>query len=178
MSPTTHAKLLQPLTPKQRRFLEEYPIDFNATQAAIRAGYSPGSARQQGQRLLTNAYILAEVERRRRELGATAQVDAERVAAELAAMGLYDAAEIGAADLRGPGDLAKLPEHLRRVVVGWSWDRHGNFTPRFADKIRALEVLGKHLGMFNGTGGDDLPRLRTVDELDAFVDHLRSKIPY
>lgn len=53
------------LNPKQQRFVDEYLIDLNATQAAIRAGYSPRTAKQQGQRLLTNADVAAAVERAR-----------------------------------------------------------------------------------------------------------------
>ncbi len=49
------------LTPKQARFVEEYLIDLNATQAAIRAGYSKKTAKQQGQRLLTNVDVQAAV---------------------------------------------------------------------------------------------------------------------
>ena len=43
------------MTPKQQRFIEEYLVDHNATQAAIRAGYSPRTAPVQASRLLTNA---------------------------------------------------------------------------------------------------------------------------
>ena len=45
------------LTPKQERFCQEYMKDLNGTQAAIRAGYSKETARQQAQRLLTKVYI-------------------------------------------------------------------------------------------------------------------------
>jgi hypothetical protein len=47
------------LTPKQRRFVDEYLVDLNATQAAIRAGYSPRTANEQGARLLANASVAA-----------------------------------------------------------------------------------------------------------------------
>ncbi len=50
------------LTEKQRRFAEEYPIDLNGTQAAIRAGYSPNGAEVAAHRLLRNANIAAQVE--------------------------------------------------------------------------------------------------------------------
>ncbi len=50
-----------PLTPKQERFVAEYLIDLNATQAAIRSGFSEKTARSQGQRMLTNADIVAAV---------------------------------------------------------------------------------------------------------------------
>ncbi len=49
------------LTTKQRRFIEEYCIDFNATQAAIRAGYNPKSAKTTGAENLTKPYILGEI---------------------------------------------------------------------------------------------------------------------
>ena len=48
---------MQKLSPKQERFAREYLLDLNATQAAIRAGYSPKTARSQGQRLLTNVDV-------------------------------------------------------------------------------------------------------------------------
>ena len=47
----------RPLTPKQRRFVAEYLVDLNATQAAIRCGYSAGTAKQQASRLLTNVDV-------------------------------------------------------------------------------------------------------------------------
>jgi phage terminase small subunit len=49
------------LTAKQARFVEEYLCDLNATQAAIRAGYSPKTATVQGSRLLTNAKVAAAI---------------------------------------------------------------------------------------------------------------------
>ncbi len=50
------------MTPKQQRFVTEYLVDLNATQAAIRAGYSEKTARSQGQRLLTNVDIAMAIE--------------------------------------------------------------------------------------------------------------------
>ena len=50
-------------TPKQQKFCEEYLIDLNATQAAIRAGYSEDTANQQGPRLLVNVGVQAEIQR-------------------------------------------------------------------------------------------------------------------
>ncbi len=49
------------MTPKQQRFAEEYVVDHNATQAAIRAGYSERTAKQQGSRLLTNVDVIEAV---------------------------------------------------------------------------------------------------------------------
>jgi hypothetical protein len=60
------------MTPRQRRFVDEYLVDLNATQAAIRAGYSTHTAEQQGPRLLGNAEIAQAV-------GAAQQARSERV---------------------------------------------------------------------------------------------------
>ena len=51
----------RPLTPKQARFIEEYLVDLNAKQAAIRAGYSVKSAHVEGSRLLINAKVAAAI---------------------------------------------------------------------------------------------------------------------
>ena len=55
------------LTPKQIRFVDEYLIDFNASRAAIAAGYSSSGAKVQGSRLLTNVNVRRLVERRQEE---------------------------------------------------------------------------------------------------------------
>ena len=67
------------LTPKQQRFVEEYLIDLNATQAAIRAGYSAKTAKQQGQRLLTNVDVQTAVESGRKGQTERCQLDADFV---------------------------------------------------------------------------------------------------
>jgi phage terminase small subunit len=50
------------MTPRQQRFVEEYLVDLNATQAAIRAGYSARTANEQGARLLANASVAAAIQ--------------------------------------------------------------------------------------------------------------------
>lgn len=67
----------QPLTDKQIRFVDEYMIDFNATQATIRAGYSKKAARQQGSTLMSYPYIQQAVAQRSEVLKAKTDTDAE-----------------------------------------------------------------------------------------------------
>jgi len=57
-----------PLTPKQARFVAEYQVDLNATQAAIRAGYSPTSAHVTASRMLSDAKVRAAVEQTQRKV--------------------------------------------------------------------------------------------------------------
>ena len=64
---------------KQLRFCEEYLIDLNATQAAIRAGYSPKTAKEQGSRLLSNANVRARIDKDIAERSKRVGVNQQRV---------------------------------------------------------------------------------------------------
>lgn len=136
------------LTPKQQRFVEEYLIDLNGKQAAIRVGYSPATAEVTASRLLSNVKVKAAVDERRAALSENAEVSQERIVKEFCRMGFYDPADIASQPMNGPEDIAKLPEDVRRAIVGWGWDKAGNFTLKLADKAGALVSLGRHLGMF------------------------------
>lgn len=136
------------LTPKQQRFVEEYLVDLNATQAAIRAGYSAATASEMGYENLSKPQIGEAIADRRAEISAQAGVTQERIVAEFCRMGFYDPASIAGQSMTGPADIASLPEDVRRSIVGWGWDKAGNFTLKLADKNAALVNLGRHLGMF------------------------------
>lgn len=82
------------LTPRQQRFVDEYLIDLNATQAAIRAGYSAGSAEVEGSRLLRNAKVAAEVSSRKAERSERTEITQDRVLAELWAIATADPNEL------------------------------------------------------------------------------------
>lgn len=78
------------LNAKQRRFVDEYLIDLNATQAAIRAGYSKKTARQIGERLLSNVDIQAEITKKQRKRSNRTEITQDRVLKELARIGFSD----------------------------------------------------------------------------------------
>ena len=83
-----------PLTDKQQRFVEEYMVDLNATQAAIRAGYSPNTAAEQGYEHLRKPQIQLAIEKARREQQERTGITADRVLREIAAVALADAREL------------------------------------------------------------------------------------
>ena len=154
------------LNEKQRRFAKEYLTDFNATQAAIRAGYSEKTAGVQAHKLLKKAEISSLISKSKVKQETKLEITQERVLAEIARMAFFDPAEVmlnlqetypdaqwsdnGRAiyGLTGPGDIRDLPEDVRRAIVGWSWDKQGRFTVKLADKQKALDQLGKHLRLF------------------------------
>lgn len=142
------------MTAKQKRFCEEYLIDLNATQAAIRAGYSPETAKSVGSENLTKpdlrARIDAEIAKRSRRTG----VSADRVVRELAKI-----AFVNAADIIDPDTATVRPDASEedktciaavkfRSSSGESSDSVEREI-RLCDKLKALELLGKHLGMFS-----------------------------
>ena len=140
--------MAQKLTPRQAAFCREYLIDLNAKQAAIRAGYSENTATQQAARLLTNVNVQAQIDKLKAKRAERTDITADRVLTELDCMGFYDPADIASHPMRGPQDIANLPERVRRAIIGWSWDKHHNFTLKLANKQGALELIGKHLGMW------------------------------
>src|SRR5215210_6648755 len=119
------------LTDKQARFAQEYLLDLNGKQAAIRAGYSEDTAEQQAARLLRNVKVCARVEVLKAERAARVQVTADDVLREVVRCAFYDAGAL--TGVRSLDDINALPEDVRRCIIGWSWDKQGNFVPRFAD---------------------------------------------
>src|SRR4051812_24136150 len=81
------------LTPKQQRFAEEYLLDLNATQAAIRAGYSAKTAEVQGSRLLSYAKVSAAIAEAQDARSARTGITADRVLSELAKIGFANMAD-------------------------------------------------------------------------------------
>ncbi|WP_346208384.1 terminase small subunit [Caldifermentibacillus hisashii] len=162
------------LTAKQKRFVEEYLIDLNATQAAIRAGYSPDSAKQIGSENLSKPSIRARIDQALAERSKRTGINADRVVRELARIGLVNPAnvinfdEATVKDDATEDDLAAISSVKVKVIPGEDGDIVEREV-RMYDKNRALELLGKHLGIFkdkleiNGSMDvvkivDDIPR--------------------
>ena len=136
------------LTDKQKRFADEYLIDLNATRAAKAAGYSEKTAYSMGQQNLKKLEVAAYIDERMQKRQKTTSVTAERIVLEMARMAFYDPADYVQTGLEGPEDIAKLPEEVRRAIVGWKWDAKDNFVIQFADKSKALEQLARHMQLF------------------------------
>lgn len=144
------------LTPKQEAFCREYAIDKNATQAAIRAGYSKKTARAAGARLLAHVNISKKVGDVAKVHAVKLEITAERVLEEIAAMALYDVSDLveiskggRITSLKHPRDIKKLPANVRKAVKGWKWDKAGRFIVMLADRSKALDQLARHLSLYN-----------------------------
>ena len=138
------------LSPKQERFCEEYVVDYNAGQAAKRAGYSEKAAPQIGCRLLKNANILARV----RELQAE---QAERLAIT-SDWTMVQLRECVMRCMQKTPVLEWDPEAKEMVETGeWQFDSKG--------AAKALELIGRHLGMFEGKAHVTIDIPRVVDDI-------------
>lgn len=112
------------LNERQKRFVAEYLIDLNATQAAIRAGYSQKTAYSMGQRLLKKVEVQDELQKAMKQRQARTEITQDYVIEKLKEIADMSASDMAISDLK------------------------------YANKIRVLELLGKHLGMFEGKANE------------------------
>lgn len=168
------------LTPKQQRFVDEYLLDLNATQAAIRAGYSQKTARQIGNRMLTNVDIQSAIEKSMQSRAGRTEITQDMVLRELAKIGFSDIRKLvrwGNTEIVSGVDDEGEPTvevHHGLCLVGAdniddataaaiseiSEGREG-LKVKLHDKKGALVDIGRHLGMFKDrvehTGKDGAP---------------------
>lgn len=189
------------LNERQERFCNEYLIDLNATQAAIRAGYKETTAYSMGQRLLKNVEVQAYIQQRKQDRVERTEITQDMVLRELALIAFSNTADyisvvekqatvndesgvqIPLFDEDGkpvmyrtvePVLTAELTEDQKRALAIIKKGRDG-FDVKPYDKVRALELLGKHLGMFtdkvemSGQVNNPFAGLSTED-LKALVD--------
>lgn len=140
------------LTYKQQCFCEEYLIDLNATQAAIRAGYSTKCASNIASELMVKPAISEAINKAMAIRSRRTGVNADRVINELAKVAFLNPTDL--VDFRDAtlypnangADTAAIASVKVKEVTGDidSVERE----VKFCDKLKALELLGKHLGMF------------------------------
>lgn len=161
------------LTAKQQRFCDEYLIDLNATQAAIRAGYSPKGMNKRVSRMMANEGIQAYIKEHQKELEERTEITQDSVLHELALIAFAKASDYARvvekdAMVEVDGNMVpvldedgnqvkyrtvepiltdELTEDQKKAIAVIKKGRDG-FEIKPYSKIQALELLGKHLGMF------------------------------
>ena len=142
------------MTPKQEAFINEYLIDKNATQAAIRAGYSVKTARQMGDENLSKPYIASEIESRLATLAEKAGLSAELVLASLARELRFDPADLYD-EWGNIKPIHEIPEDARKCLVGMETAQVGSpEAPVMVQKVKwvnaanARDQAMKHLGLY------------------------------
>lgn len=144
------------LNSKQARFVDEYIKDLNATQAAIRAGYSERTANQQASRLLANVKVQAAIQVAMNKRSEQLKIDAEYVLRRLGEIDQMDAIDI----LHDDGSIKPIrewPAIWRQMISGLDvMEIAQGDEPsaaaiikkiKWPDKIRNLELIGRHVGV-------------------------------
>lgn len=141
------------LTERQQKFVDEYLIDLNATQAAIRAGYSAKTADQQGSRLLTNVKVQQVISEIMAERSKRTGINQDRVVQELAKIALVNMSDIindkGEIKPSATADDLSCIESIKYKHSASDSSEMVEREIKVASKLKALELLGKHLGMWN-----------------------------
>lgn len=185
------------LTAKQQRFVEEYLIDLNATQAAIRAGYSVNRASELGYQLLQKTTVSNAITKAMEVRSQRTSITADMVLRELAMIAFANAADF-AQVVEEPiiqngqyvvdpdtgrvktykmvevTPTSKLDEEQKKAIAGIKETKYGIDVSTY-DKVKALELLGRHLGMFK-----DKVEITGLNEekskLDSIITQLRGNI--
>jgi phage terminase small subunit len=147
------------LTPNQQRFIDEYLVDLNATQAAIRAGYSEKTAEQQGSRLLRNAQVAEAVAAGKAARASETGITQDRVLTELQSLAFSC---IDHYMLNEQGRLVAAPGAPANAMAAVSSVKYKTTTVgvgeaakvlyecefKLWDKPGTLKLAGRHVGLF------------------------------
>lgn len=164
------------MTKKQKRFVEEYLIDLNATQAAIRAGYKAKNgqrASEIGHELLQKTQVSEAISEAIAERSKRTGINADRVLLELARIAFVNADDvINAEDATlkegaTRDDLAAIQSVKVKTFKGKGTERE----IKLADKLKALDMLGRHLEMWN-----DKLQISGMEEEKSKLDSLLRQI--
>ena len=141
------------LTPKQQRFIEEYLIDLNATQAARRAGYSEKTARNIACENLAKPDIQEAIAQAMAKRAERTQVTADRVVEEFAKIGFANSCDFfdwgpDGITVKGKADLTPEQQAAVAEVSQTTTKDGGTVKIKLHDKRGALDSLARHLGMF------------------------------
>lgn len=145
------------LTDYQKKFIEEYLKDLNQTQAAIRAGYrgKESTARISASRMMRDVNVKREIDKRIEERSKRNEITADRVLQELAAIAFFDVRKIYN-EKNEMKKITDLDDRTARAISSIETEvsnlGHKVFSTtkkiRMNDKIRALQLVGNHIGMF------------------------------
>ena len=187
------------LNAKQRRFVDEYLVDLNATQAAIRAGYSSKTAAVIGGENLRKPYIQEAISERMKDRELRTEITQDKVLKELAKIGFSDIRKA----VKWGDSVAVMNEESGEMVIAHglcliSSDAVDDSTAaaiaevsegkqglkvKFHDKRAALVDIGRHLGMFkdkvevSGPNGGPVQNISmTQDEFRSMAKDLLSEI--
>ena len=166
------------MTEKQKLFADEYLIDLNATRA-YRVAYpsvkKDETAKSAGSRMLTNVNVAKYISERMQERQQRTEVTQDMVVKELATIAFARATDYAA--VRGGAvyikDTDSLSDEQIRAIAGIKEGANG-IEIKLNDKKKALELLGRHLGMWNDKLDIKTPAIDdSIKEMEAYFEQLK-----
>lgn len=191
------------MTAKQKRFCDEYLIDLNATQAAIRAGYAEKRASEQAYQLLQKTTVQEYIQKRKADRIERTEITQDMVLRELAIIAFSNAADYASivekqatAEVEGtviplldengnplmyrtvePVLTADLTEDQKKALAVIKKGRDG-FEIKPYDKVKALELIGRHLGMWDRkTEKDNEEQDARIEKIKAETSRIKGEEP-
>jgi phage terminase small subunit len=165
------------LTPKQVRFIDEYLVDLNATQAAVRAGYSAKMAASIGHENLRKPEIASAIAEEQGVRSVRLGITADRVLQELARIAFSDIRQVVTWGEEGltlrPS--SGLSADIAAVVQQISQTADGRHHVKLHPKLDALDKLARHLGLYDGRAEQNSLQQNSGashDETLAYLDEL------
>ena len=137
------------LLPKEHKAIKYYLEGLPKGQALKKAGFS-FRAQRSPSRLFERPEIKGEIQRRQKMMATKANVNAEWIIERLASIADADLTDLMTLDEEGIPriDFAKMNGNLRRAITGYSVKKDGKISVSQADKLKALDMLARHLGMY------------------------------
>ncbi len=185
------------MTSRQAQFAAEYIVDLNATQAAIRAGYSAKTAEAQGSRLLRNVKVAEAIAKAKAKRETRTEITQDRVLEELALLAFSDLSHYQV-DVKGnvtlapgapPGAMRAVQSIKREISsIGTGEDADGDGPIVMAkveiklwDKPGPLKLAGRHVGLFPDrieVSGKDGGPIKTMEvSKEEALEALRAVLP-
>lgn len=176
------------LAAKQQRFIDEFIVDSNAAQAAIRAGYSKKTAGKIGYQLLENTRIAEEIAKKQKKLADKLEITAEKILKEYAKIAFSNMQDFvdwadGAISIKPSSELTKEQTACVSEISESVTQAGTNIKIKLHDKKGALDSLARHLGMFtdkvelSGKDGQPIQTVNvTMTEAEAaqtYLDNLK-----
>jgi len=160
------------LTPKQAKFCTEYLIDLNGSAAAVRAGYAPKNARITAAKLLTNANIQAYLQQLKQQQQTRTQITSDWVIQQLVQIATASGADYVTIDRNGTvryTPTEKLTAAQKAAIAGIKPTMAGAEIKTY-DRLKALELIGRHLGTFDRQAENSGPDIEDLSPLADMLD--------
>lgn len=163
------------LKPKQLAFIDEYLIDLNATQAAIRAGYSEDTASSIGAENLRKPQLKAKIENRLLERQKRTEITQDRVLNEIAKLAFFNSKKLFKSD-GSPIPIQELDDDTAGAIVGIDVmninDNSTIIKYKISDKNSSLDKLMKHMGAYNADNKIDINAKSLAETMLELADKL------